>query len=160
MAPIHPPSTSFVFLDVFRAPPGAALRRWRPPSRQQLRCLLGATVSAPVPTLMRGGHWPSAARSRGWRPPVGWNRPGSEVWGNQRWKGEVGGWRLARHLGLGHEVPQHEFLGGRAERIDSDESLPGSCLVIGCVAETSRLAGPSPPRGDLDTHHWENARIL
>eukprot|EP00913_Durusdinium_trenchii_P002479 g2291.t1 len=44
--------------------PGAALRRWRPPSRQQLRCLLGATVSAPVPTLMRGGHWPSAARSR------------------------------------------------------------------------------------------------
>lgn len=33
-------------------------RRWRPPSKVSLRQQLGATATA-VPTLLRGGHWPS-----------------------------------------------------------------------------------------------------
>ena len=40
---------------------GAALNRWRPPSKTLLRQQLGdENPKGPVPTLMRGGHWPSA----------------------------------------------------------------------------------------------------
>ena len=46
-------------------------RRWRPPSKVSLRQQLGATATA-VPTLLRGGHWPSAAWLRDWGGLTWW----------------------------------------------------------------------------------------